>query len=55
MEGQKSNYEYEMSVIEHINLYIDEGYSSKDAIKLVAKERNMKKSEVYDEYIKSKG
>ena len=55
LEGQKSNYEYEMSVIEHINLYIDEGYSSKDAIKLVAKERNMKKSEVYDEYIKSKG
>mgnify|MGYP002861273034 CR=1 FL=1 len=55
LEGHKSNYNYEMSVIDHINLYIDEGYSSKDAIKLVAQERNIKKSEVYDEYIKSKG
>ena len=55
LEGQKNSYDYEMTILEHINLYIDEGYSSKEAIKLVAQERNMKKSEVYDEYIKSKG
>ena len=33
-----------------LNLYIKEGYKTMDAIKLVAKERNVKKSEVYNEY-----
>lgn len=55
LEGNIEQKEYTMSIIEHINLYIDEGYSSKDAIKLVSKERNMKKSEVYDEYLKYQG
>ena len=55
LEGQKNNYDYEMTILEHINLYIEEGYSSKEAIKMVSQERNIKKSEVYDEYIKSKG
>ena len=31
---------------------IDEGIDSKETIKLVAKERNVKKSEVYDLYLK---
>ena len=55
VEGNNSKKEYEMSIIEHINLYIEDGYSSKDAIKLVSKERNLKKSEVYDEYLKYQG
>lgn len=55
LEGNIEQKEYTMTVIEHINLYIDEGYNSKDAIKLVAKERNLKKSEVYDEYLKYQG
>ena len=55
VEGNNSKKEYEMSIIEHINLYIEDGYSSKDAIKMVSKERNMKKSEVYDEYLKYQG
>ncbi len=40
----------DLSIIAHVNLYIKEGYDSKEAIKLVAKERNIPKSEVYDEY-----
>ena len=53
IEGNKIQKSFEnLSIIEHINLYINDGMSSMDAIKLVAKERNMKKSEVYDEYLK---
>ena len=37
----------DISIEEHIILYIDKGSSKKEAIKLVAKERNMPKSEVY--------
>ena len=33
-----------------LEMYIKEGYSSKDAIKLVAKERGLSKNEVYQEY-----
>ena len=39
-----------LTVIQHVNLYIKEGHDVKEAIKLVAKERNIPKSEVYDEY-----
>ena len=39
-----------LTIIEHIHMYIKEGYSSKDAIKLVAKERGLSKNEVYQEY-----
>jgi len=36
-----------LSVEEHIKTYIEEGFSKKDAIKKVAKDRDMPKSEVY--------
>ncbi|MEG1257067.1 16S rRNA (cytidine(1402)-2'-O)-methyltransferase [Clostridium sp.] len=36
-----------MSIEEHIRQYIDQGRDKKEAIKLVAKERNLHKSEVY--------
>ena len=39
-----------MSVLEHVRLYLDEGMSEKDAIKLVAKERGVAKSIIYKEY-----
>ena len=42
-----------LDLISHINLYIDGGMSKMDAIKAVAKERGLKKSEVYNEYLKS--
>lgn len=41
-----------LPLIEHIELYIEDGLSKMDAIKAVAKERNMKKSDVYNEYLK---
>lgn len=39
-----------MSVLEHVRLYLDDGMSEKDAIKLVAKERGVAKSIIYKEY-----
>lgn len=51
VEGNKTTNEYKnLTIEEHINLYIEDGKSSMDAIKIVAKERGMKKSEVYDLY-----
>lgn len=39
-----------LSIIDHVKVYVDDGMSEKDAIKLVAKERNVAKSIVYKEY-----
>ena len=51
VEGNKEKSEFKsLTLLEHINLYIEDGKSSMEAIKLVAKERGMKKSEVYDVY-----
>ena len=51
VEGNKEIIEYKtLTIEEHVSLYIEEGKSSMDAIKIVAKERGMKKSEVYDIY-----
>lgn len=48
-DEQENLYE-NLSLVAHVNLYIKEGYDSKEAIKKVAKERNIPKSEVYNEY-----
>lgn len=51
VEGNKITTEYKnLTIEEHVNLYMEDGMCSKDAIKIVAKERGMKKSEVYDAY-----
>ena len=51
IEGSNEDYEYKsLSVIEHVNFYIKDGMKTMDAIKLVAKERKLNKSEVYDTY-----
>ena len=51
IEGSKETNDYSnLSVIEHVNLYIKEGKTTMDAIKLVAKDRNVKKQEIYDIY-----
>ena len=39
-----------MSIEEHVNMYIEEGLSEKDAMKKVAKDRNTTKSEIYKIY-----
>ena len=41
-----------LSILEEVNLYIEQGQSSKDAIKQVAKNRNLTKNEVYMEFHK---
>ncbi len=47
-ENQKSSDEYEhLSIEEHVKMYTDSGLSKMDAIKKAAKDRNMKKSELY--------
>ena len=51
IEGNKENYEYKnLTIEEHVKFYINDGMKDMDAIKMVAKERNMKKSEIYDIY-----
>ena len=51
IEGNKEEKSYDgITIHQHINLYIKEGKQEKEAIKQVAKDRNMKKSEVYKEY-----
>ena len=41
-----------LSIQEHINLYIEDGLTKNEAIKKVAKERNVPKSTIYNEYHK---
>lgn len=51
VEGLKESYvESDLTILEEVDLYINEGMSSKDAIKAVAKNRKVTKNEVYQEY-----
>ncbi len=51
LEGHKSsNDSFSCSIEEHLRKYLDEGLDSKEAIKKVAKERNIAKNEVYQIY-----
>ena len=51
IEGNMLEQDYSnLTVIEHVNLYIKEGNTTMDAIKKVAKDRNQKKQEIYDIY-----
>lgn len=53
VEGNKDVNQFaSLSIIEHVNLYIKEGFDTKEAIKKVAKERQLSKNEVYSEYHK---
>lgn len=55
MEGNKEISDYtDITIEEHIKTYINLGYSEKDAMKLVAKDRNMTKSDIYREYMRGK-
>ena len=55
VEGNNNNKDYsEITIKEHVDLYIKDGMKSNDAIKLVAKERSLPKSDVYMEYIKER-
>ena len=39
-----------IDVIEHVNMFIDDGLSQMEAIKKVAKLRNVPKSEIYNKF-----
>lgn len=54
VEGNKEKLDYSnLDIVEHVKMYLDE-LSEKEAIKLVAKERNVAKSVIYSEYHKNK-
>lgn len=51
VEGNKDVINYdELSVKEHIISYVNLGYSEKESMKLVARDRNTTKSDIYKEY-----
>lgn len=53
VEGNQESHTFEnLTIIEHIKLYLED-MTAKEAIKKVAKERNIPKSIVYNEYLKS--
>ena len=53
VEGNKDVNDFSnLSILEHIDLYIKNGYDAKEAIKKVAHERKLNKNEVYREYHK---
>lgn len=56
IEGNKNENSFDnLTIIEHVNLYIKEGLDVKESIKKVAKERKLAKNEVYMEYHKNGG
>lgn len=53
VEGNKDVNDFSnLSILAHVNLYIENGLDSKEAIKKVAHERKLNKNEVYSEYHK---
>ena len=51
VEGNKEVVDYSnLDVLKHVTMYLDDGMSEKEAIKLVAKERHVAKSVIYNEY-----
>ncbi len=51
VEGNTQKIDYnDLDILEHVNLYIEDGLTEKDAIKKVAKERSVAKSIIYKEY-----
>lgn len=52
VEGAKLEFNFNsMSIVDHVNFYIEDGNAKNEAIKLVAKERGIPKSIVYKEYL----
>ena len=54
VEGNTEEVSFDnISITNHVNNYIELGYNQKEAMKLVAKDRHMSKSDVYSEYHKN--
>ena len=55
VDGNHEQTDYSsLSVFDHVCLYLEDGLSEKEAIKVVAKERNVAKSVIYQEYHQQK-
>ncbi len=55
VKGNTTFYDFsELTVLEHVKLYLDDGMDEKDALKRVAKERGVSKSIIYSEYHRKK-
>ena len=55
VEGNKNQEDFSnMTVVEHVELYLEDGISKSEAIKLVASERNVPKSVVYKQFHEEK-
>ena len=51
VEGNNLDTDFsELSIEEHVKMYIEEGEEEKEALKLVAKDRGVKKSDIYKKY-----
>jgi len=51
VSGNKEVIDYgSLDVLEHVKMYLEDGVTEKEAIKIVAKERNVAKSIIYNEY-----
>lgn len=50
VEGNHEEKKYELPIKEHVEIYMTHGFSSKEAIKKVAKDRKIKTNEVYNIY-----
>lgn len=51
IEGNKEEKDFsDLTILDHVNIYLKEGKNSKEAIKQVALDRNLPKSEIYKEY-----
>jgi 16S rRNA (cytidine1402-2'-O)-methyltransferase len=55
IEAENAERLSEITIEDHIKMYVDSGMSKKDAVKKVAKERNLPKSEVYKYSIEIEG
>ena len=55
VDGNHEQKDYnELTILDHVQMYLDDGISEKDAIKMVAKERNVAKGLIYHEYHSNK-
>lgn len=51
VDGNKSKMNFDdLDIVEHVNIYIKDGYSVMDSIKKVANDRNLPKNAIYSEY-----
>jgi ribosomal RNA small subunit methyltransferase I len=51
VEGNNNDVDYsDLNLIDHVNLYISDGFEKMEAIKKTSKDLNLSKSEVYKKY-----